>query len=165
MTGRATRDSGQSVLETLTASGRLPADLLDPTVADVVVRMPKTLPADACLTTVRTALDNDHVHMLLLTDGGRLVGTVVRSDLPATRDDADELGVPALSYAVLAGRTVASDLPAEEVRKLMVERGERRLAALDDEGSLLGLLCLKRRSTGFCSDADVAARAGGPTGH
>lgn len=145
--------------ETLTGSGTLPADLLDPTVADVVVRMPKTLPADACLATVRSALDDDHVHMLLLTDGATLVGTIVRSDLPQPRDDVDELAVRALPYAVLAGRTVAVDRPAEEIRRLMVGQGRRRLAALDAEGRLLGLLCLKRRSTGFCSDADVAARA------
>ena len=149
--------------ETLSGSGPLPADLLDPTVADVVVRMPKTLPADVRLATVRTALDDDHVHMLLLTDGGTLVGTIVRSDLPEIRDDVDELDVHALPYAVLAGRTVAIDEPAEDIRRLMVDRGQRRLAALDAEGTLLGLLCLKRRLTAFCSDADVAARAGDPT--
>ena len=47
-------------------------------VADVVVRLPKTLPAEARLAAARIALDDDHVHMVLLTSGGRLVGTIVR---------------------------------------------------------------------------------------
>jgi hypothetical protein len=34
-----------------------------------------------------------------------------------------------------------------------------RLAVVDDDGVLTGLLCLKRKLTGFCTDADVAARA------
>jgi hypothetical protein len=40
-----------------------------------------------------------------------------------------------------------------------VARGERRRAVIDADGRLLGLLCLKSRLTGFCSDSDVAARA------
>ena len=36
--------------------------------------------------------------------------------------------------------------------------GQRRRAVVDDSGRLLGLLCLKQRLTGFCSDDDVAAR-------
>ena len=34
-----------------------------------------------------------------------------------------------------------------------------RLAVIDEECRLLGLLCLKRTRLGFCSDADVQARA------
>jgi hypothetical protein len=41
----------------------------------------------------------------------------------------------------------------------MVARGRRRLAVVDDRGLLVGLLCLKRSGRGFCSAADVAARA------
>ena len=41
----------------------------------------------------------------------------------------------------------------------MREQGTRRLAVVDDDGDLLGLLCLKRTLDGFCSDADVRARA------
>ncbi len=41
---------------------------------------------------------------------------------------------------------------------MLLARGRRRLAVVDERGALLGLLCLKRRLTGFCSDADVAAR-------
>ena len=126
-----------------------------------MVRAPKTLPADASLAQAWSALDDDHVHMLLLTDRGRLVGTLLRSDLPGEIEVADEDGLgaqAALPYAVMAGRTVASQRSAEETRRLLVRGSQRRLAVVEPNGGLLGLLCLKRQLTGFCSDADVAAR-------
>ncbi|HEX3222796.1 MAG TPA: CBS domain-containing protein [Nocardioides sp.] len=132
-----------------------PPELLGRAVSDVVVRLPKTLSPDVPVGQVRAALEDDHVHMLLLTDRGRLVGTLVRGDVPDRAAGED----PALPYAALEGRTVGPDLPADEVRRLMLAEDRRRLAVVDGDGSLLGLLCLKRRLTGFCSDADVASRA------
>jgi len=125
------------------------------TVAEVVVRLPKTLGTATTVGEACAALQRTHVHMLLLTDAGRLVGTLLRSDLPSGASGAE----PALKYAVLRGRTVSPDLDAEEARRLLVNRGERRRAVVRDDGELLGLLCLKRRLNGFCSDADVTARA------
>ncbi|MBB1159555.1 MULTISPECIES: CBS domain-containing protein [Amycolatopsis] len=125
----------------------------EPSVADVVVRLPKTLPAHASVAEARACFADDHVHLLLFTDSGRLLGTLVREDLD------DSACGPALRYARLAGRTVPADLPAEAARRLLLRRGQRRLAVINRDGALLGLLCLKRRRTGFCSDADVAARA------
>jgi CBS domain-containing protein len=125
------------------------------TCLDVVVRLPKTLTPDALVGEARAALHDDHVHLLLLTDGGRLVGTLVRDDLPPEAADA----APALPHARLDGRTIGCDVPAEEARQILLRRGQRRSAVVDADGRLLGLLCLKRRLSGFCSDADVAARA------
>lgn len=124
------------------------------TVADVMVRRPWVLPGTASLAQAREVLVDGHVHMVLLVTDGRLRGTVTRSDLPPATADAE----PALAWAQLEGRTVAPDEPAEEVRRRMVEQGTRRLAVVDAEARLLGLLCLKRRRTGFCSDDGVAAR-------
>ncbi len=134
-----------------------PADLLGRTVADVMVRRPKTLPADATIAQVRAALLDDHVRVALLVEGDRLVAMMERTDLVAARAAS-----PARTRAVLTGRTVAPGLAAGEARRLLLATGRRRLAVVDDEGDLLGLLCLKRRLTGFCSDADVDARATGP---
>ena len=39
-------------------------------------------------------------------------------------------------------------------------RGRRRVAVINNDGRLLGLLCLKASQAGFCSDQDVRARAG-----
>lgn len=129
--------------------------LADLTVADVVVRLPKTLPASARLSDARRALEDPHVHMVLLTEAGRLVGTLVREDLPASAEST----TPALAHAVLLGRTVPAGLAAEDARRLLLTEGRRRAAVVDEDGMLLGLLCLKRRRTGFCSDDDVAGRA------
>ena len=125
------------------------------TASDVMVRLPKTLPVDTSVAQARACFTDDHVHMLLLTESGHLMGTLVRDDL---RDDLEDDGL-VLSHSRLSGRTVPADTPTEQVRARLLAHGQRRLAVVDDEGVLLGLLCLKRRRTGFCSDAEVAARA------
>jgi hypothetical protein len=68
--------------------------------------------------------------MLLLTEDGRLLGTLVTRDLPGSAaDDA-----PASNYATLEGRTVAPHLPAEEARQLLLSTGQRRRAVVDHCG-------------------------------
>jgi len=136
-----------------------PSPTVEPTggsVVDLVVRLPKTLGPDASVAEVRAALTDDHVHMVLLTEDGRLVGTLVRDDLPDRGSVAEDSA--ALPHAELEGRTVSPRVSAGEAMALLAGGG-RRLAVVDDAGRLLGLLCLKRRRTGFCSDEDVAARA------
>jgi len=44
------------------------------------------------------------------------------------------------------------------VQRLLIDHGIRRVAVVNADGSLLGLMCLKQRMRGFCSDGDVAAR-------
>jgi CBS-domain-containing membrane protein len=132
-----------------------PAQAAGLTVADAVVRLPKTLPTDISVAQARTAFSDDHVHMLLITANGRLKGTLLRTDLADHLDDTDA----ALPHSHISGRTISADTPSELARAIMLACGQRRLAAVDEHGFLLGLLCLKRRLNGFCSDADVAARA------
>jgi CBS-domain-containing membrane protein len=127
------------------------------TVADVMVSAPKTMRPTATVAEVRAFFEDDHVHMALIAVSGVLLGTLVRADLGPTADDAQ----PALARARLDGRAVALHEPAEDVRLRLIAQGLRRLAVLDDGGRLAGLVCLKRKLTGFCSDADVAARACG----
>lgn len=129
--------------------------MLTGTVADVVVRLPKTLPLTTTVAEARAELDDEHMHMLLLTANGFLLGTLVRSDLASAENDSDL----AMVYATLTGRTVPPRVNAEVMRRVLVASGDRRRAVVDREGRLLGLLCLKRRLSGFCSDADAAARA------
>jgi CBS domain-containing protein len=124
-------------------------------VRDVMATRPKTLAASASIDDARSVLADDHVHMVLLTRGATLLGTLVRADLPP--------GVPgdgpALPWSTLSGRTAAPDAPAAPVRELLVRTGLRRLAVVDEDGTLLGLLCLKSSGAGFCSDADITSRA------
>lgn len=146
--GRLVRDPATGPPAEHAASG--------PVVGDVMLQCPKTLPEDATLAQARAALDDEHVHLVLLTRGDTLVGTVSRSDLPTSTAG------PVLPWSTLTGRTVPPDVPAQAVQDLLNEQGARRLAVVDADGTLLGLACLKRRRTGFCSAADVASRARSP---
>ncbi len=137
------------------------------TVGEVMVRRPKWSPADATIADVRALFVDNHVHMALLVRQDRLMGTVLRADLDATTGP----GEPALTLARLEGRTVTPESCLAPVRSRMIATGQRRLAVVDHDGRLLGLLCLKRAHHGFCSDRDVASReeacvagsAGGPS--
>lgn len=129
--------------------------MLSGTVADVVVRLPKTLPLTTTVAEARAELADDHVHMLLLTANGFLIGTLVRADIAEVDSDSDL----ALVYATLAGRTVSPAVNAEVMRRVLISSGQRRRAVVDRDGHLVGLLCLKHKETGFCTDADVAERA------
>jgi CBS-domain-containing membrane protein len=129
-------------------------DISETPVREVMLRHPKTLSARASILDARAALSSDHVHLVLLTEGRRLVGTLTRTDLPPP----ETLG-PALAWSTLVGRTVSPDTSTTVVHGLLIKQGIRRVAVVDADGSLLGLMCLKQRRTGFCSEADVAARS------
>lgn len=122
------------------------------TVADAMLRVPKTCDADTTIAQARDAFRNDHVHSLLIVDGRRLLAVIERTDVqagcPAT---------PALLTGRLAGRIINPQAALEPVRQSMITQSRRRLAVVDGD-RLLGLLCLKRTGSGFCSDADIRSR-------
>lgn len=100
------------------------------------------------------AFFRDHnVHMALLVEDGVLLAAVVPADIRIWRAEA-----PALPVGTLGDRTVAADVPLAKAGALMRSRGIRRLAVTGEGNVLVGLLCLKRRANGFCSNADVAER-------
>ena len=117
-----------------------------------------THPAGATIGDARAFFADDHKHLMLLVSDGRLLGTVVRSDL-TTAGAAGTDDRPALQVAVLHGRTVGPDDDVDQVRSDLLTQDMRRIAVVDEEGRLLGLLCLKKHRRGFCSDDDVTARA------
>ena len=132
----------------------LSLDVREISVGEVMLRDPKRLPADASVADARAVLSDSHVHMVLLTEGDSLVGTLLRSDLP----DGGNNG-PALRWSELSGRTAPPSMSAQTARDRMITEGIRRIAVVSDDGMLLGLLCLKRNRTGFCTTTDVASRA------
>ena len=133
-------------------------------VTELMLRSPIVLAASEPLHEVRRVFDSSHVHMVLLTASGRvgdrLLGTLVRADLPSAGAEPSDPDAPgsALAHARLKGRTVRAAVAAEDARRAMQASGDRRLAVVEDDGRLLGLLCLKRSWDGFCTDAGVAER-------
>lgn len=123
------------------------------TVDDAMLRHPTVHAADLTVGAARAVFDaSPKARLLLLTDDGMLVSTVARDDLHTAADPAG----PAAELGSLTDRTVAPDVPLATAYDLMAG-GLRRLAVVDASGRLLGLLCLKRNLTGFCTDDGVAA--------
>jgi len=122
-------------------------------VRDVMVRRPKTMPADSSVADVRAQFQNPSVQTALLADGGRFAGAIGRDDLPdaAAGDEA------ASAYARRDVPMVGPDAAMPEALAVMEERGEHRLVVLDGDGeTLVGLLCLDRTGTSFCVDKPAA---------
>jgi predicted transcriptional regulator len=124
------------------------------TVADVMVRHPKLCHENSTAGDVRQLFGDDHVHAVLIMSGTRLLTVIYRTDLdPEAADSA-----PAARLGRLSGRLITPTAPADTALRLMIADGRRRLAVVGPDGTLLGLLCLKRSGTGFCSDENVRQR-------
>ena len=124
-------------------------------VSDVALGAAKLHDASVTVGDISAFLEDDHVHMaVLLGADGELLTTVERSDLRLASPPE-----PALRYGKLEGRTVGPQEDLRRVWEAMLAEGRRRLAVIDADGRLVGLLCLKRHGRGFCSDSDVRQRA------
>ena len=131
-------------------------------VADVMVRFPKTHAPGSGLDEIRAFFEDDHVHMaLIVAMDGRLVTTIERPDLAAVipgSPRARELGT-------LTGRTAGRADPLDAATAALRRGRRRRLAIVDESGYLLGLLCLKKDGTSYCSDEGIRERTAAGTGH
>jgi CBS domain-containing protein len=125
-------------------------DVADLLVRDVMVKRPKTLPADASVADLRAQFANPRVQAALLADDGRFAGAIAPWELPETADDAE----PARAYARVDVATLPPDATMAEALALLDERRDYRLVVLDGEGegaTLAGLLCLDCTGTTFCT--------------
>ena len=116
-------------------------------VADVMLRDPKTLPADATVGKVRELLERPSVQMVLLADGGVFAGAVTA--LPAGAAD-DE---PAADVADPSPPSLGPNESAATAFELAASLPHRRVVVLDEHRNLLGLLCLNAARTRFCGVA------------
>jgi CBS domain-containing protein len=124
-------------------------------VAEVMVTHPKTLGPDSTADQARASF-SDHVHMaLIVASDGRLVTTIEPADIPCETPGS----TPARGFGTLVGRTIHPRSALNSVTAALRGSGRRRLAVVDDQNRLLGLLCLKRSGDGYCSDEGVRARA------
>jgi CBS domain-containing protein len=120
-----------------------------------MLRRPKLLPSGASVDDVRAQFGDDHVHLVLVTsEDGVLLTTIERTDLDGAT------GALAQQIGTLNERVISGDASIEEALNRMTADARRRLAVIDEEGRLLGLLCLKQSGNGFCSDGDVDSRSG-----
>jgi len=116
----------------------------DQVVADLMLRNPKTLPADAPVADARAILENPSVQMVLLADGQTFAGAI--TDLP--RDAPAEQR--ALDFADRQPETIGPDEPASIAFARAAANPHRRIVVLDDDARLVGLLCLDASRTRFC---------------
>ncbi|MCW2540084.1 MAG: hypothetical protein JWN95_1809 [Frankiales bacterium] len=127
-------------------------------VAEAMVTSPKTHRPDSKLAEISALFNDDHVHLALVVAlDGRLITTIERADLGPARSPettAPELGT-------LVGRTVGPMEPLAAATSTLLRTGRRRMAVVGESGRLLGLLCLKRDGTGYCTDEGIRARASG----
>jgi CBS domain-containing protein len=123
----------------------LQESLHDLTVADVMLAGPKTLSVDTTVAEARAALADQHVQMLLLTEG-----TAFRGAVTSIPDEADPAS-PALRFVDPAAETIAPTEPAEIAYERTGLSPYRRVVVLDSNGALVGLVCLNPTLTRFCN--------------
>lgn len=112
--------------------------------ADLMLRNPKTLAADATVAEVRELLANPRVQMVLLADGVAFKGAVTAIPVDAEPTDV------ALAYADVSAATISPNAPAAEAFDRTAGSPTRRVIVLDEDRNLLGLLCLDPSLTRFC---------------
>jgi CBS domain-containing protein len=124
-------------------------------VGDAMIRNPKLLGPSTTIAQVHEFFGDDHVHAALLVDRGRLLAVIEPPDLI----DSPPGTYLAMAVGRLRGRITKPDADLAATWETMTALSCRRLAVVDDRGEFVGLLCLKSSGLGFCSDADVRARA------
>ena len=112
--------------------------------ADLMLRNPKTLTAEASVAEVRELLANPKVQMVLLADGSAFRGAV--TTIPAEASPRDR----AVYHIDKDAETISPLASDDEAFERAAASPNRRVIVLDEDGSLLGLLCLNQSRTGFC---------------
>lgn len=114
------------------------------TVADVMLRHPKTLPGSASVHDVRGLLDHPGVQMVLLADDGSFQGAV--TEIPdGARDDE-----PALPFADRSPTSLKPDDEAATAFAVTAAHPHRRVVVLGEQNDLVGLVCLDQTRSRFC---------------
>jgi hypothetical protein len=114
-----------------------------------MLRNPKTLATDASVANVREQLANPKVQMVILTEGRTFRGAVT-----AVPDEAAPTEF-ALSYIDANPETIPPRASAQEAFERASASPGRRVIVLDEDNTLLGLLCLNPSRTGFCQTAEL----------
>jgi predicted transcriptional regulator len=117
------------------------------TVAELMIRNPKTLRADASLADVRQAFEQSRQRLVLLVDGPAFRGAIYRDAI----DPEGAAATPAAQYISEGVATVTPATSIADALELLERSHESRLVVLDEDGQTLrGLLCFSRSSASFC---------------
>ena len=114
--------------------------------ADVLHSRFEALPGTAIVDDVRTWFaTSSHRKMAFLADGDRYLGSLTREDvaepLEASRTAAE---------VARSGPTITPEAPARDGYELAVAGGALRVAVVDGEGRLLGVVAVTEDRAGFC---------------
>lgn len=112
--------------------------------ADLMLREPKTLTAEASVGEVRELLANPRVQMVLLVDGPTFRGAVTQ--IPAAASPRDR----AVNYVDADAEIISPQASDDEAFERAAASPNRRVIVLDEDDNLLGLLCLNQSRTKFC---------------
>jgi predicted transcriptional regulator len=109
-------------------------------VREALVSDPRVLPADASAREAAELLTRPQVRNALVTDDGRLLGSVtLESIVAAVARGVDLLAATARDLCDPDVVTVSPDMPLGDALHLMAERGLERLPVTEN-GRLLGVL-------------------------
>jgi CBS domain-containing protein len=117
------------------------------TVGEVMISRPKTLPAEATVADARRMFENASVRTALLADDGRYAGELTRADI----DGADDAAA-VVDLAARGRETTRPDDTVADALARMDAAGTDRLAVVDEDGTLRGLVCLSRSHGQLCTD-------------
>lgn len=131
------------------ATRNVPLDSAGPRVEDVMLRGPRTVAPETTVAEARETFENPRVRLLLVARGDAFLGAVKRETL------SDELGggVTLEALTLDDGTLVAPADPVDRAVELLELHQTDRLPVVDDDGTLVGLVCFNRRHGHFCVDA------------
>ncbi|MCD6725908.1 MAG: CBS domain-containing protein [Solirubrobacteraceae bacterium] len=134
------------------SSVMVPLDSVGPLVRDAMLHAPRTCGPDTTVAEARVQFESPLVLLLLVTRDGKLIGGVDRADV-AERDGDETLG----EIASRRFPEVRPDEPVARAMELLEAGAADRLPVVEDDGTLVGLICLNRGENRFCVDADRAS--------
>jgi CBS domain-containing protein len=116
------------------------------TAADVVHERFSALPVEATIAEVREWFAaSSHRRIAVLADGPRYAGSLTRDDL-----DGDPDPLRRAADFASPGPTVHPEAPAQTAHELAIATPVHRVAVVDDDGNLIGVVGITEDLAGFC---------------
>ena len=115
-----------------------------------MISRPKSVPRTASVGEARALFANPKNRMLLVVDGDRYAGHVLRDGIPEASVETD--ATPLWGHVRQECPTIGPDAAIADALPLASDAFENRIVVVGDDGGLEGLLCLNRRDGYLCVD-------------